>query len=130
MIYSTKQYPVLLELHITQRQLDSPGRQNAAQLTIWNKALCYCTVTRTQCVPILFKEDRIFFFLTNSERPVAARFFKLRKRSVSSHERVSQRASSGTTSDSNKIESLSTRVFETRTATGREHFASHDSGVS
>ena len=28
------------------------------------------------------------------------------------------------------IGSLSTRVFETRTATGREHFACQDSGVS
>ena len=28
------------------------------------------------------------------------------------------------------IGSLSTRVFETRTATGREHFTCHDSGVS
>ena len=45
---------LLLELHLTQRQLESPGRQNAAQLTIWNKALCYCTTTRTQCVPIFF----------------------------------------------------------------------------
>ena len=29
-----------------------------------------------------------------------------------------------------KVGSLSTRVFETRTATGREHFVCHDSGVS
>ena len=36
---------------IAQRQLESPGRQNAAQLTIWSKALCYCTTIRTQCVP-------------------------------------------------------------------------------
>ena len=28
-----------------------------------------------------------------------------------------------------KLGSLSTRVFETRTATGRKHFACHDSGV-
>ena len=28
------------------------------------------------------------------------------------------------------LRSLSTRVFETRTATGREHFACQDSGVS
>ena len=28
------------------------------------------------------------------------------------------------------LENLSTRVFETRTATGREHFACQDSGVS
>ena len=28
------------------------------------------------------------------------------------------------------IENLNTRVFETRTATGREHFACQDSGVS
>ena len=26
-----KQYRVLLDLHVTQRQLESPGRQNAAQ---------------------------------------------------------------------------------------------------
>ena len=46
------QYRVLLELHITQRQLESPRRQNAAQFTIiWNKELCYCNTTRTQCVP-------------------------------------------------------------------------------
>ena len=29
-----------------------------------------------------------------------------------------------------KLGSLSTRVFETRTATGREHFTCQDSGVS
>ena len=46
------QYRVLLELHIAQRQLESPRRQNAAQFTsIWNKELCYGTTTRTQCVP-------------------------------------------------------------------------------
>ena len=31
---------------------------------------------------------------------------------------------------SSLLGSLSTRVFETRTATGREHFACQDSGVS
>ena len=36
---AAKQYRVLLELHITQRELESPGKQNAAQLTICNKAL-------------------------------------------------------------------------------------------
>ena len=51
----------VLELHIMQRQLESPWRQ----LTIWNKALCYCTTTHTQCVPFSSKDDRIFFFLTN-----------------------------------------------------------------
>ena len=60
-----KQYRVLLELHITQRQLESPGRQNVAQLTIWNKALCYFSTTRKQCVSIFSKDDRNFLFLTN-----------------------------------------------------------------
>ena len=53
-----KQYCVLLELYI---ELEYPGRQNAAQLTIWNKALCYCTTTRTRCVSIFSKDDRNFF---------------------------------------------------------------------
>ena len=62
---SRKQYRVLLELHITQRQLESPGRQNAAQLKIWNIALCYFNTTRKQCVSIFSKDDRNFFFMTN-----------------------------------------------------------------
>ena len=49
-----KQYRVLLELHITQGQLESPEKQNAAQLTVVEKTLSnYCTTTRTQFVPIL-----------------------------------------------------------------------------
>ena len=64
--YTTpKQYRALLELHITKRQLESPRRQHAAQLTIWNKLLCYFTTTRKQCVSIFSKDDRNFFFLTN-----------------------------------------------------------------
>ena len=35
-----------------------------------------------------------------------------------------------TSGEDNILGSLSTRVFETRTATGREHFACQDSGVS
>ena len=80
-----------------QRQLESPGRQNAAQLTIWNKALCYCTTTRTQCEPIFSKDDRNFLFLTNNKL-ADSQVFNLRKRSVSSYERVNQRASAGMTS--------------------------------
>ena len=60
-----KQYRALLELHITQSQLESPGRKHAAQLTIWNKSLCYFTTTRKQCVPAFAKDDRNIFFLTN-----------------------------------------------------------------
>ena len=37
---------------MTQRQLECPGRQNAAQLTIWSKVLCYCITTHLQCMPI------------------------------------------------------------------------------
>ena len=54
MIYDTKQYLVLLELHITQGQLESPGKQNTSQLTVMEKTpSSYCTATRTQCVPTL-----------------------------------------------------------------------------
>ena len=54
MIYNTKTISCTVRaIHITQRQLESPGRQNATQLTIWNKALYYCTTTRTKCVPIV-----------------------------------------------------------------------------
>ena len=57
-----KQYRALLELHI---ELECPGRQNVAQLTIWNKVLCCSTTTSTRCMPIFSKDDRNFFFLTN-----------------------------------------------------------------
>ena len=50
-----KQYRVLLELHIMQRQLESPGRQYAAQLTMWNKVLCYCATKHRQWVPVFHR---------------------------------------------------------------------------
>ena len=65
-IYNTKTISsTVLELHTTQRQIESPGRQNAAQWTVWNKTLCYFSTTRKQCVSIFSKDDRNFFFLTN-----------------------------------------------------------------
>ena len=39
-----KQYPVLLELHITQRQLESPGGQNAAQSRQYEIKRCVTSV--------------------------------------------------------------------------------------
>ena len=60
-----KQYRTLLELLITQRQLESPGKQLAAQLTIWNKSLRYFTTTSKQCVSVFCKDDMNFFFLAN-----------------------------------------------------------------
>ena len=56
-----KQYRVLLELHI---ELECPGRQNVAQLTIWNKVLCCSTTTSTRCMPI-FSKDKQEFFLSD-----------------------------------------------------------------
>ena len=38
-----KQYRVLLEVYITQRQLESPEKQNAAQLTVMEKKNCQVT---------------------------------------------------------------------------------------
>ena len=45
---------------MTQRQLESPGRQTAAQLTIWNKVVCYFTTTGKQCVS--WAPVRVYFF--------------------------------------------------------------------
>ena len=51
----------LLELHITQRQLESPGRQ----FDNMEKALCLLHYHTYASVPIFSKDDRIFFVLTN-----------------------------------------------------------------
>ena len=40
MIYDTKTISCILELHITQRQLGSPEKQNPAQLTVMEIKLC------------------------------------------------------------------------------------------
>ena len=55
MIYDTKQYRVLLELHITQGQLESPEKTKRSSVDSYGKKTLssYCTTTLTQCVPTL-----------------------------------------------------------------------------
>ena len=59
MIYDTK---TILELHITQGQLESPEKQNAAQLTVIKKTLFHCILIASRsratvkfhCTTVLF----------------------------------------------------------------------------